>query len=408
MQNDANVRTGTPAVRRFAVRLTLVYGAVFGLLGISLPFFPVWLKARGIDVGWIGLITALPSLTRFTVLPLITAFAERHQVLRQAITWLAFLTAIGHFALGLFATPLPILLIFALTACAWTPIMPMVDGYVLKGVARYDLDYGPLRLWGSVAFVAGALAGGVYVDRVAPGHLIWVIVAMALLGALASLGLQPIEDRAAHTEAVHRGAAVLLRRPGFLAIIFASALVQGSHAAYYAFGSVAWQAAGLGGVTISCLWSLGVVAEIVVFAVSPRFTWPPRLLVAVAATCAAMRWVLTAQQPSIGVLAAVQMMHGLSYGLTQVGIVGLMLRNVPSHVAATAQGYLAAAGGIVLGAATMASGVLFRGHGEGMYYPMAAMALLGAGLILVAGPWLVSDDETQEQEAQPQSDASGG
>jgi len=393
------------AVRRFAIRLTLVYGAVFGLLGISLPFFPVWLKAKGIEAGWIGLITALPSLTRFTVLPLITAFAERHHLLRQAITWLAFLTAVGHFALGLFATPLPILLVFGLTACAWTPVMPMVDGYVLKGVARYDLDYGPLRLWGSVAFVVGALAGGVYVDRVAADHLIWVIVAMALLGALASLGLQPIEERATHADARRPGAAGLLRRPAFLAIIFTSALVQGSHAAYYAFGSVAWQAAGLGGLTISCLWSLGVVAEIIVFAVSPRFAWSPRRLVAVAAACAALRWVLTALAPPIGVLAVVQTMHGLSYGLTQVGIVGLMVRNVPSRAAATAQGYLAAASGMVLGIATMASGWLYRGYGEGMFYAMAVMALAGAALVLAAGPWLATDDVAQ---GQPQSEASGG
>jgi PPP family 3-phenylpropionic acid transporter len=392
------------AVRRFAVRLTLVYGAVFGLIGISLPFFPVWLKARGVDVGWIGLITAVPALTRFTVLPLITSLAERHHALRPAITWLAFLTAIGHFVLGFFATPLPILLVFALTACAWTPIMPMVDGYVLKGVARYGLDYGPLRLWGSAAFVVGALGGGVYVDWVAPDHLIWVIVAMALFGALASLGLQPIEDRAPPGQAARAGAGALLRQPGFLAIIFTSALVQGSHAAYYAFGSVAWQEAGLGGVTISCLWSLGVLAEIVVFAVSPRFAWSPRLLVAVAAASAALRWGLTAQQPPIAVLAVVQTMHGLSYGLTQVGIVGLMVRNVNAHVAATAQGYLAAASGIVLGGATMVSGVLFRSYGEGVYYAMAAMALAGAGLILAAGPWLAAEDA----EAQPQSAASGG
>jgi MFS transporter, PPP family, 3-phenylpropionic acid transporter len=392
------------AARRFATRLTLLYAAVFGLVGISLPFFPVWLKARGIDVYWIGLITAVPALTRFTVLPLITGLAERHHALRPAITWLACATAIGHFALGWFATPLPVLLLFALTACVWTPIMPMVDGYALKGVARYDLDYGPLRLWGSAAFVFGALGGGLFVDQVAAGGLIWVIVAMALVGALASLGLQPLEDGNSRTGAPHPDAVGLLRQPGFLAIIFTSALVQGSHAAYYAFGSVAWQNAGLGGVTISCLWSLGVLAEIVVFAVSPRFSWTPSVLVAVAAASAALRWGLTAQQPPIAVLAVVQTMHGLSYGLTQVGIVGLMVRNVPARVAATAQGYLAAASGIVLSGATIVSGALFRSYGEAVYYAMAAMALAGAGVIVAARPWL----EDGGGSGQPQSEASGG
>src|SRR5204862_135887 len=71
------------------------------------------------------------------------------------------------------------------------------------------------------------------------------------------------------------GAGALLRDPGFLAIIIAAALIQGSHAAYYAFASITWQASGLDGLTIAGLWVLGVLAEIVVFALSPRFTLAP-------------------------------------------------------------------------------------------------------------------------------------
>ena len=56
-------------------------------------------------------------------------------------------------------------------------------------------------------------------------------------------------------------------------------LIQGSHAAYYTFASIVWQGAGYGGMTIAGLWVLGVLAEIVVFALSPRFTLSPALLV---------------------------------------------------------------------------------------------------------------------------------
>ena len=68
-----------PAARRFASRLALFYGAVFALIGSHLPFFPVWLKAVGIDASWIGIITAVPAVTRFTILPVITGLAERRR-----------------------------------------------------------------------------------------------------------------------------------------------------------------------------------------------------------------------------------------------------------------------------------------------------------------------------------------
>ena len=44
---------------------------------------------------------------------------------------------------------------------------------------------------------------------------------------------------------------------------------------------ITWQASGLGGLTIAGLWVLGVLAEIVVFALSPRFTLAPALLVVI-------------------------------------------------------------------------------------------------------------------------------
>src|ERR1700690_2490433 len=123
--------------RRFAARLALFYGTLFGLGGTYLPFFPVWLKAVGIDASWIGIITAVPSVTRFTVLPFITGLAERRQALRGAMMIAAFVTAFGLVLLGTLHQPLAVFLVYAVTACLWTSMTPLTDAYALRGVARY-------------------------------------------------------------------------------------------------------------------------------------------------------------------------------------------------------------------------------------------------------------------------------
>ena len=368
---------------RFATRLALYYGATFGLIGTHLPFFPVWLKAVGIDASWIGIITAVPAVTRFTVLPVVTGTAEKRQSLRGAMILTAVATALGFSIVGSQHLPLLVFLAYLVTACMWTPMVPLTDAYALRGVARYGLNYGPLRLWGSAAFVVGALLCGLLVDIIAPKHLIWVIVAMAALGAAASFGLQPLDRPKAAPPAL-QGAAALLRKRGFFAIILASALSQGSHAAYYTFASITWQTAGLGGLTIAGLWVLGVLAEIVVFAASPRFTIEPALLVVIGALAAVARWLITAQEPSVAVLSVVQLGHGLTYGLTQVGTMGLMVRHVPVHTMARGQGYLAACGGIVTSSASILAGAIYARYGQGVYYVMAAMALSGAILMWLA------------------------
>ena len=334
------------ASKRFAGRLALFYGATFGTMGTHLPFFTVWLKAVGIDPSWIGIISAVPATTRFTVLPFVTGAAEKRYSLRGALAVAAFATALGFAVIGTQYLPVAVLLAYAATCALWTPMLPLTDAYALRGVARYGLNYGPMRLWGSAAFVAGALICGLLVDIVAAKHLIWVIAAMAALNALVGLGLPPLEG-VKPVAAGSRGARELLGDRGFLAIIVTSALIQSSHSAYYIFASIAWQQSGFGGLTIAGLWALGVLAEIVLFALSPRFTLPSTVLVVIAALAAVTRWVISAQDPPIAILGFVQLVHGLTFGLTQVGIMGLMVHHVPPHIVARGQGYLAACSGIV-------------------------------------------------------------
>jgi PPP family 3-phenylpropionic acid transporter len=398
MAPESQIPTTGLLKRRFAVRLALFYSAVFAVSGTHLPFFPVWLKAIGIDATWIGIIIALPPLTRLTTLPYATAFAEKRHAIRAAMTISVFATAAGFAALGMQQQPLALLVTYGLTCVMWTPITPLTDAYALRGVARYRFDYGPVRLWGSAAFAAGSLACGYLVDNIAARELIWVIVAAAIVAALASLLLQPLDDIRRKT-ADARPTRKLLRDGGFWAIIASAALIQGSHAAYYAFSAIDWRAHDLGGLTIAGLWTLGVIAEILVFALSPRFSLHPSSLIAIGGASAVVRWIVTAQEPSLAVLATVQLGHGLTFGLTILGTMNLLAQRVPSHQIARGQGYYAACSGLVGATTSIASGAIYARVGDGLYYVMAVMA--GAGALLI---W----SARHRLKPHPQSEESGG
>jgi len=369
-----------PAASRFARYLALFYAAVFGLAGAHLPFFPVWLKAIDIDAAWIGVIVAVPAATRFTVLPLITNYAARRPSLRGALIVLASATLLGLFVTGLMHQAVAVFVVFTLTACVWTPILPLTESYTLRGVSHYRLHYGPVRLWGSVAFVVGAVGCGVFADLLVAQHLIWIMVGLAALGAAASFGLQPISARDPATPA-SGGSRHLLRQPGLLAVIAAAALIQGSHAAYYGFASITWQAAGFGGSTIAGLWVLGVLAEIVLFALSPRLSISPVVMMAIGSASGVIRWLITAQEPSLALLAAVQLLHSFTYGMTVLGTMALLVRLVPDRSMATAQGYLAALTGFVMSSASVVSGIIYARDAASIYYLAAIMALAGGGVI---------------------------
>jgi len=402
MPTESQIPTASHrTARQFAGGVAIFYGMQFGLLGTHLPFFTVWLRAIGIDAAWIGIIIAVPAVTRFTILPFITALAERRQALRGALVLTTFATALGFALVGVQRAPLLVFLAYVATCATWTPMAPLTDAYALRGVVRYGLDYGRLRLAGSAAFVVGALACGWLVDVMPPDRLIWVIAGVAALCAAASLVLRRLDGPPAGKVGPHRQSTTLLRDPGFLSIIVAAALIQGSHAAYYTFASITWQAQGLNGLTIAGLWVLGVLAEIVVFALSTRLPLRPATMMLIGAIAAVMRWLVTAQEPQVAVLALVQLAHGLTFGLTLVGTMGLLVRHVPAHVMARGQGYFAACGGIVSSSASILSGAVYARYGQGVYDMMAVMAGSGGLLIWLARHRLLHS-------AHPQSPGSGG
>ena len=140
----------------FAWRLAVFYAALFVALGVQLPFLPLWLAAKGLDAGAIGIALAVPMIVRVFAIPLATRSADRHDALRMAIVIAAGMAVLGYGAVGIAQGAAAITLALALASVFYTPIMPLADAYALRGLGRLGRAYGPVRLWGSAAFIVGS------------------------------------------------------------------------------------------------------------------------------------------------------------------------------------------------------------------------------------------------------------
>ena len=80
-------------------------------------------------------------------------------------------------ALGVSPHVVAMFLSFAVASAALGIMIPLADAYALQGLSARGRSYGPVRLWGSVAFIAGNLAAGMLAAIMAPRELIWPIAA---------------------------------------------------------------------------------------------------------------------------------------------------------------------------------------------------------------------------------------
>ena len=379
------------ASRSAAWRLAAFYGGVFLAMGIFGPFWPLWLKDRGLDAHDIGLVFALGTLAKLIMTPFVARWADR---LGRRKILLVFLTTAGtlvfisfRWAEGL----LPIALITIVYFACWGPVSPLTESLTMLTrdqvpEGRRPFDYGRVRLWGSVTFIIGAWGMGLILTDAPISWVHWAVLGAVALTTLAAFALP--DTRTAPAEPGGQLFRPVLREPGMIWAILAATFVQASHIAYYNFGSIHWENAGHSPDVIGALWAEGVVVEIVLFSVSTlvvaRVGALPLILIG--AVAASARWLGTGLSTEIIWLVPLQALHALSFGATHLGIIHLISERIAPSRSASAQSLYAMALGLGFSAASYGAGILFQSMAGGAFTVMAGMSGIGA-LFAIGALW---------------------
>lgn len=376
-----------------AWRLALLSAALFAPIGLHLPYFPVWLAARGFSKSQIALTLATPLVLRVVLTPAISHVADR-QGIAATLAFGAIAVFAGYAGLGWVAGFPLIFLGSVLVIAAQGSLPALADALSLAEIRRFakiglsGIEFGRVRVGGSLSGLTGMLLSGSIV-AVLPGEKIIIALAglaflpvfAASLAALRMPKLRP--ERSTKTGLTEDPANLRLA----LIVILAAALVQASHAQFYAFATLHWKSIGLAPNFIALLWATGVMSEGVLFVAGGRFlggTSQALRFLVFGAAGAVFRWIIMSVDPNPLVVLLLQIMHAASFAATYIGAV-LFLGSLagPNH-RARMQGFSSAAMALSMALATMACGKLTELYGDGTYLAMAALAGVGFGLALYA------------------------
>ncbi|BEN12483.1 3-phenylpropionic acid transporter [Serratia marcescens] len=359
--------------------LALSYFTYFFSYGIFLPFWGVWLKGEGIAPETIGILLGAGLVARFLGSLLIAPRVKDPSHLVSALRLLALLTL--AFAVGFcFGNGWGwLMLVIAGFNLFFSPLVPLTDALAATWQKQIRMDYGRVRLWGSLAFVIGSALTGQLVA--VWGHnailysLIFSVLAM-LLGMLLKPSVMPQGEARSHSEA-ERSLWALLKEGPVWRFLLCVTLLQGAHAGYYSFGSIYWQEAGYSASTIGYLWSLGVVAEVIIFASSNVLfrRWNARNLLLLSACCGVLRWSLMAYSTELGWLLLIQILHCGTFTVCHLAAMRFIAARQGQEVIRLQAVYSALAMGGGIAVMTVIAGFLFEHWQGGVFWVMAAVAV---------------------------------
>ncbi|OJI27249.1 putative 3-phenylpropionic acid transporter [Vibrio vulnificus] len=352
----------------------------FFAYGVYLPFWSLWFKEQGVSSTDIGLLVGIGLATRCVANMVITPRIHKAEHIMPALRWLSFaaLIFVGfHFFTGGSFWLMALATVLFNLCCG--PVVPLSDALANYYARLKMLDYGRTRLWGSIAFIAGSTVVGDLISLYGTDMILYtalVGVFVSLLLSMRSANVMPVTRSEHHSE--RPKLTQLLTDGPVVKFLLLAALIQGSHAAYYSFSAIYWQQAGHSEEIIGYLWSLGVVSEVAVFALSKRLFagWSLRALFVAASIGVMLRWGITASTTLLLGLVLVQLLHGVTFAMAHIAAIQYIQNSEEHKMVALQALYNALPLGAFIAAMTAFSGWGFELWGANVFWVMAAMGLV--------------------------------
>ena len=370
--------------------LVLAYFTYFGVLGIFVPYFALFLDGRGLNSADIGLLLAVVTASRI-VGPNVWAWVgERSAKPLLVMRFGAVLAVMGWLSsfanLGFW----PLLLGFALFSFFWTAILPQLEVTTFAFLNDDTQAYSRIRTAGSVGYIVLVMLGGWLFERFG-SEFLPLSALLFLLLLLACLFMLPSIKVHCETGQDSMRFSQMLKNSALVRFMLAALLLQISFAPFYGFFTLYSRDLGYSGTQTGFFISLAVAAEIVAFYFAGNLMRRRsyRLLLGICYGVTVLRWyLLAAFADNLWWLCFSMLLHAGSFAIAHSCAMQFIQQYFPKHLRSRGQALYAGVifgGGGAIGA--YVSGLLWRdGAGASTTFYFAALLALAATILALTLP----------------------
>jgi MFS transporter, PPP family, 3-phenylpropionic acid transporter len=368
------------------LRGAFFYAAYWGAIGLFEPFIYVYFKQTGLSGAQIGWMAAVLPLCTLLINPLMARLADRtgRRVLILAISCAGFGAGITLLGLpGIQPTFIFLLAVVGLYSAFRSPTVSLADSLIAGMTVRHMLDFGRMRLWGSIVFTITAVSLGAVWQQTGY-QIMFLFAGLAFLPVVASAMLleeapRPGEEtnkKEIQNRPVDPGVVFLLGGTFFIIAALFMALT---------FGAIYMTELGGSAVMVGAMMGLSAFGEVpaMLFGsrIARRLGDTNTLLTAYILAAIGLGGYAFTSTP--WVLLIFSALRGLGFGLLLVCTVMIINNRAPKGLSSTYQGILnAACWGLAPLIGGPVSGWVYQTYGPQTLFIMAAVMALAAALLI--------------------------
>lgn len=366
-------------------RLSGFYFFYFALLGATAPLLPLYLEYLNFSPERIGELIAIPMLMR-CVAPNLWGWLGDKTGQRLVIVRLgAFFTLCSFMLIFISQSYVWLALVMVLHAFFWHAILPQFEAITLAHLGKQVGRYSQIRLWGSVGFIVVVVSFGYLFKYFGLSYYPVAVVSVMLGIFLSSLWVPNKSKEAASSPELASSIWLQVKVPSIAMFYVSIALMQLSHGPYYTFFSIYLEQLDYSRDTVGWLWSLGVVAEIILFLIMPRLLqrFSLKLLLISSFIIAALRWILLGHwAESWLMLLFIQLLHAATFGCFHVTAIQFIQRSFTSQQQGQAQAFYVSASGAGAALGALYAGYSWNGLSPSITFLLGSLAAMIAVMLL--------------------------
>jgi PPP family 3-phenylpropionic acid transporter len=374
----------------------LFFFAYYGYIGIFSPYASLYFADQGMTAAEIGVLMSLMQVMRIFG-PNLWGWVADHGQRRVAVLRVTAMAALVAFCGIFFGQSFTHFFVVMVAVNAFTSAQGPLSEALMLSEMRGDLsDYGRIRLWGSVGFIAAVTVGGQMLDWWGIGLVPWITLGMLAMVLFACMRM----DESPHEQVSHASpsALALLKQREVIAFFASSFLMIAAHASLYVYYSLYLAQIGYSNSLIGLMWSIGVMAEIVFFFYqAPIFhRFGIRSMLVTSLLIAVGRFLMIGfGAESVAVLVVAQVLHAATFGVHHSASVATMQRWFSGPLQARGQALFIS---ISYGLGGTFGGLLLSGlwdtfGPQAVYSMAAALSLASTGAALLSYRWQANHQE---------------
>jgi nucleoside transporter len=358
----------TAATPRLAVMMFLEYL----IWGSWLPLLALYLAdVLGFSGGQIGWIFATQAIACLFGLYFGGQIADRMLSTEKLLAMLHLVGGAAMFALAYQTTFWSFFAVMLVYQLAYMPTMSLTNAIVFHHVADAQKDFGKVRLWGTIGWIAASWPFVFILAGKTGAELHAALSSIFTVAGISSIALAAFSLTLPHTPPSKRQTAgsapmeaiKLLRDPVMLVLFVATLMDALVHQCYFQWTSPFLQQAGLAENWIMPAMSVGQIAEIASMAALgwalARLGWKWTMTVGILAHAA--RFFVFAIGDPLWLMVAINVVHGMCYAFFFAAVYIFVDERCPRDARASAQGLFNL---VILGIGPFAGSLLWGRLGD--------------------------------------------